>query len=197
LIGFVLPATVFMLALKVIDVGFDIKALDVSKDADVLGIIIIPFAILFIAILLLALNRPIVRTIEGYGRLNPFRPLLRRIFMEKIQPVLDEKKRLDEARKISAGVQSEMLHFSKRLRRSAGEAAGERSQVRNVSGAANSAESTTLAIHRASLRRLANSSVFPSSSWIEACAAARMVHQSQVMPAPFAHKIVDQPARPN
>ena len=118
LIGFVLPATVFMLALKVVDVGFDIRALDVPKDADVLGIVIIPFVILFLAILLLALNRPIVRTLEGYGRLNPFRPLLsyrQRIFTEKIQPVLDEKKRLDEARKTDAGVQSGMLHFSKRL----------------------------------------------------------------------------------
>lgn len=119
LIGFVLPATVFMLALKVIDVGFDTGALDVSKDADVLGIVIIPFAILFLAILLLALNRPIVRTLEGYGHLNPFRLLLPyrlRIFTDRVQPVLDEKKRLDEARKTDAGVQSGMPHFSKRLR---------------------------------------------------------------------------------
>lgn len=118
LIGFVLPATVFMLALKVVDVGFDIKALDVPRDVDVLGIVIIPFAILFLAILLLALNRPIVRTLEGYGRLNPFKPLLsyrRRVFTEKIQPVLAEKKRLDEARKTDADARSKIPDFSKRL----------------------------------------------------------------------------------
>ncbi len=119
LIGFVLPATMFMLALKVLDVGFNIKALDVPKDADVLGIVIVPFAITFLAILLLALNRPIIRTLEGYGSLNPFRLLLphrRRIFTKEIRPVLEEKRRLDEARRTDADVKSEIPNFSNRLR---------------------------------------------------------------------------------
>jgi hypothetical protein len=118
LIGFVLPATMFMLALKALDVGFNIMVLDLPKDADVFGIVLVPFAITFLSILLLALNRPIVRTLEGYGSLNPLKLLLgrrRRIYAAKIQPILEEKRRLEEARRTDAAAKSEIPHFPELL----------------------------------------------------------------------------------
>jgi hypothetical protein len=108
----------FVLALKALDVGFNIKALDLPKDADVFGIVLVPFAITFLSILLLALNRPIVRTLEGYGKLNPFKLLLRgrqRIYAEKIKPLLEGKKRLEEARRTNRAAESEIPDFAARL----------------------------------------------------------------------------------
>jgi hypothetical protein len=108
----------FMLALKALDAGFGIKALDLPRDADVFGIVLVPFAITFLSILLLALNRPIVRLLEGYGGLNPFKLLLpcrRRIYLKEIQPLLEEDTRLDEARKTNADAESEIPNFAARL----------------------------------------------------------------------------------
>jgi hypothetical protein len=118
LIGFMLPATVFLRALKVIDHAFQIEVLAIPKDTDVLGVVVNPFAIMFIAILLLALNRPIVRILEGYGRANPFKALLARqlkFYRENIEPVLAEKSQLDKARKKDPNAQSHLPDFSQRL----------------------------------------------------------------------------------
>jgi len=115
LIGFVLPATLFLLSLKAIDGSFDIGLLTVAKDTEVLGIVIVPFVIILIAILLTAINRPIIRTLEGYGKLNPLRLCRSRQiykFNKEVKPVLEEKKRLDAARKIDPNAVSRLSDFS-------------------------------------------------------------------------------------
>jgi hypothetical protein len=118
LIGFVLPATLFLLALKTLDQAFQLNLLAIPKDTDVLGVVIFPFAIIFLGILLIAVNRPLIRLLEEYGRANPFKILLSRKvdkFNKEIKPVLDEKRRLDQVRKHDSGAQSKMPDFSKRL----------------------------------------------------------------------------------
>lgn len=118
LFGFVLPATIFLLALKAIDHGFHTNLLAIQQDTAVLGIVVIPFTIIFFAILLMAINRPIIRVLEGYGKLNPLKLLQTRQldqFNKHVEPILDEKKRLDDARKANSAAQSLIPDFSKHL----------------------------------------------------------------------------------
>jgi hypothetical protein len=118
LIGFALPATLFLLVVKVIDHSFQIDLLNLPKDADVLGIVVIPFAIMFIAILLLAINTPIVRALEGYSIPKRFDILSARQnkkFKEGVEPLLAEKGRLDDVRKSDSNAQSRLTNFSEVL----------------------------------------------------------------------------------
>jgi len=118
LIGFALPATLFLLVVKAIDHSFKIDLLVFPKDADVLGIVVIPFAIMFIAILLLAINTPIVRALAGYRRLKPFDILLAcqiKKFKEGVEPLLTEQSRLDDLRKSDSSAQSGLTNFSNGL----------------------------------------------------------------------------------
>src|SRR5215471_17743129 len=60
-----------------------------STAAHALGTTIALVIIWLLSILLMIFNRPIIRLLEGYGRLNPFRILLsrrKREFINKIKP---------------------------------------------------------------------------------------------------------------
>ncbi len=76
-IGYLLPATAMVVALAfVIDTfGYADQLWTYMSQKDVALGVVIAIALAFTAILLLALNRPLIRTLEGYGPFNPARLL--------------------------------------------------------------------------------------------------------------------------
>jgi hypothetical protein len=74
-IGFLLPATALGIALFGLLAAFGIEGriLALLKEKDVVGVTLALVALWLLAIALMALNRPIIRLLEGYGSLNPFR----------------------------------------------------------------------------------------------------------------------------
>jgi hypothetical protein len=71
-----------------------------------------------LAILLTAINRPMVRLLEGYGRFNPLRlrlPMARCHFKKYIAPLYAEAKRVEEARMQDPLVKPTIPDFAKKL----------------------------------------------------------------------------------
>ena len=71
-----------------------------------------------LAIFLIALNRPIIRFLEGYGKLNPLRvlmPLVRYRFRHYVQPIYEEAQRVEEARKTNPKAGPQLNDFAKKL----------------------------------------------------------------------------------
>src|ERR1700730_10545186 len=105
-IGYFLPAFLFVVGLgaNLFAFGYiDEKFTDLLAKKSTLGATITLVIIWLLSILLMTFSRPIIRLLEGYGRLNPFRILLSRQrhkfkakaepHLRKLQSVLDARRR--------------------------------------------------------------------------------------------------------
>lgn len=111
-IGFVLPAAAFLLAVFGILAEFHLadNLLAMAQNPNqsqnqhlsaMLAALVL-FVVWLAAVTLLALNRPITRILEGYGWLNPFqlnRPRMRAGFKKLSKQVADGRRKREEARK--------------------------------------------------------------------------------------------------
>lgn len=116
-LGFLLPATLFCLYLQFQGIvltstqSFD-EQLDISKLTPII------FFSLVVAVLLMALNRGIIRILEGYGRLNPFSfltPWRKRLYARDVEPLYAEAQRVERARSENPTVQPNILGFRAKL----------------------------------------------------------------------------------
>ena len=104
-IGFFLPATLLFSGLAasvLIFVDINDKARNFFLEKNVFGATLVIVLIWLIAILLMAINRPIIRLLEGYGRRNPFRlflPMHKKEFEQQILPRLGKLEKIIYARK--------------------------------------------------------------------------------------------------
>lgn len=117
-IGFFLPAALLLLGLAAILRGFGFAArfTDILSDG-LLGVGVSIFAIWLTAIMMMALNRPLVRFLEGYGNRNPFRARQSRVqkhFSEKIQPLIEEARTIEKARAENKPEPNQSPRFSER-----------------------------------------------------------------------------------
>ncbi len=103
-IGYLLPAAALVITvLGVIDTfGYAGPLREIAREKDItLGVIAL-LALSFTAILLLALNRPLIRTLEGYGTFNPARlwaGAARRKYRNFNEQVAETRRQWDEAAK--------------------------------------------------------------------------------------------------
>ena len=80
----------------------------------------IVLAVLVLAVVLVALNRAIVRILEGYGAYNPIvvlKKLELRHFKDKIAPLYSEQNRLDKARENNPNERPAIADFPRKLER--------------------------------------------------------------------------------
>jgi hypothetical protein len=106
IIGYLLPTTLFHLAFLFTLKSFGLSQPRIFDDSSAnLGAAVTllqsTFSVVLFSIVLLAINRPLVRLFEGYGRWNPFRLLFERSkkqkFRECVEPILNEMERIDMA----------------------------------------------------------------------------------------------------
>jgi hypothetical protein len=106
LIGYLLPATLFHLTLKYSFEAFSLNYFETStaksaEFADLVKVLQSSFFVILSAIILLAVNRPLVRFFEGYGKWNPLKLLFdrrkKKKFKKDVQPILAEMERIDDA----------------------------------------------------------------------------------------------------
>jgi hypothetical protein len=118
-LGFLLPSILFCLYLQALAINLPgLSSLVPQLDAVKLTPVVLLSLVL--AVLLMAVNRMIVRALEGYGDYNPLRilmPLRLRYFREKIVPLFEEAVRVDKARKTNPGAQSSIAGFPLSLSR--------------------------------------------------------------------------------
>lgn len=120
IIGFFLPSALFYLYIKLVvkHVCADMFDCDLFITEDFDKIISASITIILISIILLALNRRIIRLLEGYGSFNPLKLLLfiqKRRFRKRGGPIFTEASRLDDERKASPKAQSKVVSFGKKL----------------------------------------------------------------------------------
>jgi hypothetical protein len=100
-LGFLLPSTLFCLYLQLIGLGpSPLPKLEAPEDA--LKLTPIVLSSIVSAVLLMALNRAIIRILEGYGSINPFKSLerIRRDYFKKnVEPIFNEYEQLGLDRK--------------------------------------------------------------------------------------------------
>ncbi len=111
-IGFFLPSSLLVAGIVATLCAFDYVYSDFRQliaEKSTFGAAFSIVIIWFFSILLMALNRPFIRLLEGYGRGNPFNIFLRsrkKEFQKHIYPLLDKMKKIIEARQ-SGGILTE------------------------------------------------------------------------------------------
>jgi hypothetical protein len=113
-IGFLLPALLFCAYMDFI-FRSGVNLSDMFEQSRLLRYTL---SSVVLAILLTAINRPIIRLLEGYGRFNPLKlrlPLVRRHFKRSIAPLYAEAKRVEEARTQDPLAKPTVADFSKKL----------------------------------------------------------------------------------
>jgi len=118
-LGFLLPAALFCLYLQVLAITLPgLPSLESQLDALKLAPVVLLSLVL--AVLLMAVNRMIVRTLEGYGALNPLRilaPFRRYHFRKRIAPLFEEAARIERARQAGSEAKPKFQGFALSLSR--------------------------------------------------------------------------------
>ena len=108
IISYLLPATLFVLLLSAVLAAFDISVPPIITPradglADLIKLVDSSFIIILVSIGLLAVNQPLDWLLQGYD--NPIMALgagyAKRKFTRDIEPVIAEKKRIDDLKKTS------------------------------------------------------------------------------------------------
>lgn len=119
-VGFYLPATVLLSGLLLVLRAFKLVDTDLAFiPTDFLGVAVSIFAAWLVAILMMALNRPIVRTLEGYGTGNPLKlmqPAVNRHFDKNVEPLFSKAREIKKARAEKRPEPKTAPDFSKKLR---------------------------------------------------------------------------------
>lgn len=102
-IGFFIPASTLEIALWYIAVeyGFRDAIKNILKTDLLIGATLVVFIVWLGAILLMAVNRPLLRTLQGYGKWHPLKCRRRGLsneFNERMLPAIERQKEVDEAR---------------------------------------------------------------------------------------------------
>jgi len=116
-LGFVLPSILFCLYFGILAIDFPAMP-TVSAELDAFKIAPTVLFALVLSVLLIALNRFIIRTLEGYGKLNPLRVLTcwqRSHFQRQIAPLLAEAARVEIERKSNPNAEPNLPDFSSNL----------------------------------------------------------------------------------
>jgi hypothetical protein len=118
-IAFFLPATIFSLLIYAVLRSYEVIAdYPIFLPNGLLGIGVAIFVNWLIAILMMALNRSLVRLLGGYGSRNPLqigKLRTRRQFQRTIQPLFDEAAAIDRARVANAPEPPQSPNFAQRL----------------------------------------------------------------------------------
>lgn len=112
-VGYLLPAALFCLYIQYLSFAIpNISSL--NKSIEALKITPYIMSVLILSVMLMALNRTIIRTFEGYGRLNPFtllKPIQIVIFHWSVLPLLQEAERIEKLRKTDPSAKSGLKNF--------------------------------------------------------------------------------------
>jgi hypothetical protein len=118
-LGFLLPSILFCIYIQTLELRGPLLP-SIEQFSSITRITPVVLAALVLAVVLIALNRSIVRFLEGYGAYNPLIVLKGRKlkhFTEKIAPIYAEAKRLDEMRKTNPQEQPTIIDFPRNLER--------------------------------------------------------------------------------
>lgn len=118
-LGFLLPSILFCAYLQAIESHGSMLPGMQSLDSLTQATPIV-LAVLVLAVVLVALNRAIVRILEGYGAYNPIvvlKKLELRHFKDKIAPLYSEQNRLDKARENNPNERPAIADFPRKLER--------------------------------------------------------------------------------
>lgn len=127
IIGYLLPATLFMWLLSAMLAAFDIQAPALviptaDNLAELVKLIETSFFVILLSIFLLAFNQRLDRLLQGYSHVMKFlgEARAKRQFSRDIAPVLAEMKKIDEANRLSdKRVHSDMEGFVEKLGKAA------------------------------------------------------------------------------
>ena len=109
-IGFFLPSSLLCAGIVSVSLAFGYVHSDVKSflaEKNIFGIALFIVIVWLVSILLMALNRPLIRLLEGYGSLNPSKIFLlrkRRHFKDRIEPLFIKLHQIVTARR-SGGVE--------------------------------------------------------------------------------------------
>ena len=117
IIGFLLPAVLFNWYVHIV-LGSEAADFTLAKALDAPHLADWSITTAVLSIFLMALNRSVIRVLEGYGSLNPLRlllPLVKRRFRQRIKPLYDEALRVDAARQTDPGARSTIKGFAHKM----------------------------------------------------------------------------------